>query len=373
MNILILSKEYPPDIGGAGVMASHYFEELTKAGYQVHVKSQTNYDIPNFDYSILKFIIEVLIRFINSKLWFISLGSNLNLKFYNNIILNDTGSLIAAGLLFKKKTLKKCICVFHGETPETLFYSNKTPKSFKKKLINFCSLRAIKNSNKIITVSHSMKLRLIEKAWYKNDFPKIVVVKNKVSTEKFFCQKVDGFYNKFAIPNKSQVILSVSRIVREKGFFKMLDIFEKVFAKNKNVFWVIIGEGRDEPEFRQCIYRRVLVRDNIRLIGKIPRDELRYYYSNANLFWLHSECNEAFGLVYLEAQQCGCPILAKDDGGVSEAINLNLAQNFLAKDDRESFKYLYEFLSRNEIPYSKPFPEACASSNKTIQDVVSQV
>ena len=36
-------------------------------------------------------------------------------------------------------------------------------------------------------------------------------------------------------------------------------------------------------------------------------------------------------------------------------------------------KYLYEFLSRSEIPYSKPFPEACASSNKTIQDVVSQV
>ena len=55
--------------------------------------------------------------------------------------------------------------------------------------------------------------------------------------------------------------------------------------------------------------------------GAKNREELRYYYSNVDIFWLLSNFDESFGLVYLEAQACGCPAIGRNSAGVKEAIN----------------------------------------------------
>lgn len=50
-------------------------------------------------------------------------------------------------------------------------------------------------------------------------------------------------------------------------------------------------------------------------LGRRNRDELSYYYSAADCFWLLSNYDECLPLVYLEAQACGIPAIGRKKGG----------------------------------------------------------
>ena len=54
-------------------------------------------------------------------------------------------------------------------------------------------------------------------------------------------------------------------------------------------------------------------------MGKIPRNEMYRYYSACDLF-VFPGIRESLGLVFLEAQACGLPVVAFDNAGVPEAV-----------------------------------------------------
>jgi glycosyltransferase involved in cell wall biosynthesis len=54
-------------------------------------------------------------------------------------------------------------------------------------------------------------------------------------------------------------------------------------------------------------------------VGKIPRHEMHRYYSACDLF-VFPGIRESLGLVFLEAQACGLPVVAFDTAGVPEAV-----------------------------------------------------
>ena len=61
------------------------------------------------------------------------------------------------------------------------------------------------------------------------------------------------------------------------------------------------------------------MRDGCIFTGQVPRQQLYRYYSAADLF-VFPGIQEALGMVYLEAQSCGLPVVAFDNAGVPEAV-----------------------------------------------------
>ncbi len=59
-----------------------------------------------------------------------------------------------------------------------------------------------------------------------------------------------------------------------------------------------------------------------RFLGLIPRQDLRFYYSAADVFAFPG-INESLGMVYLEAQAAGLPVVAFDNDGVPEVVRNN--------------------------------------------------
>lgn len=59
--------------------------------------------------------------------------------------------------------------------------------------------------------------------------------------------------------------------------------------------------------------------DKVRFLGQLTREELAAAYAKASLF-LWPGVNEAFGMVYLEAQAHGLPIAAQDRPGVRDVL-----------------------------------------------------
>jgi len=64
--------------------------------------------------------------------------------------------------------------------------------------------------------------------------------------------------------------------------------------------------------------------DVVRFVGFVPDDDLPSYYNLADLYVMpNSEENgdiEGFGMVFLEANACGIPVIGGRSGGAAEAV-----------------------------------------------------
>ncbi|KIC16534.1 glycosyltransferase family 4 protein [Leisingera sp. ANG-DT] len=76
------------------------------------------------------------------------------------------------------------------------------------------------------------------------------------------------------------------------------------------------GDGPARPEIEALMSP---FSDRVRFLGQLSRAELAKAYENASLF-LWPGVNEAFGMVFLEAQAHGLPIVAQDRPGVRDVL-----------------------------------------------------
>jgi len=80
---------------------------------------------------------------------------------------------------------------------------------------------------------------------------------------------------------------------------------------------VIAGDGKKRKTLQKLAAEQIPGR--VRFVGKISRPELYRYYSAADLF-VFPGIGESLGMVFLEAQACGLPVVAFDNAGIPEAV-----------------------------------------------------
>lgn len=107
---------------------------------------------------------------------------------------------------------------------------------------------------------------------------------------------------------KEDYYVTVSRLVP----YKRVDLIVRAFARMPRRKLVVIGDG---PEFDR-ISR--LATPNVELLGYQPFEVVRSYLQHARAFVFAAE--EDFGIVPVEAQACGTPVIAYGRGGVRESV-----------------------------------------------------
>ena len=80
------------------------------------------------------------------------------------------------------------------------------------------------------------------------------------------------------------------------------------------------GSGLDRPTALADLAAELGIADLVRFEAPGPRDRLAHWYRAADVLAVPSH-NESFGLVALEAQACGTPVLAADVGGLRTAVS----------------------------------------------------
>lgn len=175
-----------------------------------------------------------------------------------------------------------------------------TPSKF---LIN----KVFNNVNKIITFS--------------NFTGGIVAEKYKVEKDKF---KTIYPGNNEVNPNKKSrptefTILFVGRLVKRKGIDDLIRAIKDLDAK-----LFVVGDGPEKNQLLSIV-KENRVEQKISFEGKVPLSEVQNYYRTADLFCMPSKFLggtdvEGLGLVFLEAQAHGLPVIGTDCGGIPEAI-----------------------------------------------------
>jgi D-inositol-3-phosphate glycosyltransferase len=79
------------------------------------------------------------------------------------------------------------------------------------------------------------------------------------------------------------------------------------------------GHGTVDPPALHRLARRLGVADRVALLAPRPHDELAALYRAADVLLMPSR-SESFGLVALEAQACGTPVVAPNVGGLRDIL-----------------------------------------------------
>ena len=114
------------------------------------------------------------------------------------------------------------------------------------------------------------------------------------------------------------VLLSVGNLLPVKRHQWVIEAFAQLRQRHPDAQLAIVGGGPLQGELRDCA-ARLGVATAVVFAGAVPQDELRQWYSAADLLVLASS-REGWPNVLLEAMSCGTPVLASRVGGVPEII-----------------------------------------------------
>ncbi len=104
----------------------------------------------------------------------------------------------------------------------------------------------------------------------------------------------------------SKIVLAVGRLTKQKGFDLLLESWKIVSSKHNDWNLVIVGEGEEYESLNNKI-KNIGIEESVS-IKPFTRD-IQQYYKNSSIFVLSSRY-EGFGLVVLEAQAFGIPVVA---------------------------------------------------------------
>jgi len=111
-----------------------------------------------------------------------------------------------------------------------------------------------------------------------------------------FCEEKEDYY------------LTASRLVP----YKNVPMVVEAFGRTPERRLVVIGDGPDMQKIRAFNF------PNVTIMGYQPFETLRKYMQHARAFVFAAE--EDFGIVPVEAQSCGTPVIAYGKGGALETI-----------------------------------------------------
>ncbi|HEJ7991925.1 TPA: glycosyltransferase family 4 protein [Serratia liquefaciens] len=183
------------------------------------------------------------------------------------------------------------------------------PKSFSRKfryVYNSIIPIMLRNSKHVITVSEFSKKEIVKE--FNIDKDKISVVYNATG---------DGFKpgNSY---EKGEYLLAVSSPNYHKNFHGMLNAFS-LLDESGNIKLKVIGRAADN--FNKQTYSKADdINSRVEFLGRVDDQELVKLYQNAVAFVFPS-FYEGFGIPPLEAQSCGCPVIASSYASIPEVLN----------------------------------------------------
>lgn len=143
--------------------------------------------------------------------------------------------------------------------------------------------------------------------------------------------------------DKQEYYLASSRLVA----YKKIDTIIEAFNQMPDKKLVVIGGGPNLDAYRK------LAKDNVTVMGYQPFDVLKDKMQHAKAFVFAAD--EDFGMIPIEAQSCGTPVIAYGHGGSLETVNGGKTGLFFNEQTSEA---IVEAVNKFESMGSQPFAPA---------------
>lgn len=219
---------------------------------------------------------------------------------------------------FIKKGKAKIVITVHS----TFAFLPILVSGFRRKFAEQVALSYYKKIDSIISVSKytedHLKKHMTAISGWKHLEGKMSIVSGGVASESIDSVPRD------VLSNSPKEILFVGALKPRKGVIEALEVLARV---KSNFIYRIVGVHDPKNSYIALINEKVKslgLEGKVILTGSVSDVELKSLYEKADLFLMLSMNNgadfEGFGLVYIEANGRGVPVIGSSDSGVADAI-----------------------------------------------------
>lgn len=318
---LLISEIFPPVHGGSGRWFWELYSRLPREDYFIaagHSNEAEKFD-KSHDLNVQRLELSSTswgIRSIKGlKYYWNGFTALKKLRETNHIGVIHCGRCLPEGVfgyLFLKLYSIPYLCYIHGEDIETASSSRE---------LSFIVNKVLKNARILICNSNNTRQILLNN--WNTDPDKTLVLNPGVDSNKFVPAKYDeSFRNKLKWANRP-VILTVGRLQQRKGqdmLIKALPALKEVFP---NILYAVIGGGDEKQALEESV-KRLDLQQQVMFMSEIDDHEMIQCYQQCTIFALPNRTIdrdiEGFGMVLVEAQSCGKPVIAGDSGGTAETM-----------------------------------------------------
>jgi phosphatidylinositol alpha-1,6-mannosyltransferase len=130
---------------------------------------------------------------------------------------------------------------------------------------------------------------------------------------------------RYGIADDAPVVLCAARLVARKGQDTLVRALPAVLRDVPDARLLVVGDGPDADRLRALVAEHG-VTDQVVLAGGHPHTAMPAFYAAADVFAMPSRSRrgglevEGLGIVYLEAQAAGLPVLVGDSGGAPDSV-----------------------------------------------------
>lgn len=292
MKILISSRSFFPDIGGAENSAEILATEFVNLGNEVKLITQSTYskdlknDDKNFDFKIIR------------KPNFLS---KLRLAYWCDVFMHNGISIRDAWpLLF----IKRLWVIRHNGWIRQISSDNDSEikeiggssKGFKVFMKHYLTKYAVS-----ISISHAISNHL--------KFP------SKVIPNPYR----ESVFRIMPEIRKTKDLVFLGRLVSEKGLQTLLESLIELRIQKLFPNLTIIGKGPEEERLKKYINKYGLVKQ-VNFVGTKRGKELSRLLNQHLIMIVPSLYDEPFGVVALEGIACGCVVIGSEGGGLKDSI-----------------------------------------------------
>lgn len=354
MRVGIFTESYPPLVNGVSTSILMLEHALTKLGHEVFIitvsDNKKDYVLENNGH-ILRLPSVNLANCYDYKMTSVYPIKAVNMIKKMNLDVIHSNVEFTVGIFARVVSEQLSIPLVHTYHTNWEDYTHYITKNKKilddicKKLLKYL---VVFFEDKTVTelIVPSNKIYNLFKDKYK--FTKnIHIIQTGIETSKFYKENfnlkdINSLKKKLGIKKKDFVVMTVSRLAKEKSVDRIINNHKELVKKYSNMKLLIVGDGPDIDKLKDEA-KSLGVSDSVIFTGKVPLSDIPIYYQLGNVFVTASK-SETQGLTVVEAISSSLPVVAvKDDSFVNSVIeDFN---GFVFTDDEKyinSISKLYE-------------------------------
>jgi phosphatidylinositol alpha-1,6-mannosyltransferase len=149
------------------------------------------------------------------------------------------------------------------------------------------------------------------------------------------------------------VVLTVGRLQKRKGHDQLIRAIGQIRRFIPEVLYSIVGAGEERQTLEKIVGAGGLA-NHVQFLGEPSDDVLLTCYRQCDVFALpNRQCGrdiEGFGMVLVEAQACGKPVIAGASGGTAETMHIPETGRVVNCDGADDLaKLLIEWLANRSL------------------------
>ncbi len=321
MKTLLITDNFPPRTGGSGRWFWEMYSRLPRASYAIAAGEHPRQHDFDEGHDLRVFRLPLTLRN-----WGVLSRDGLQgylraIRELRRVIASERISMVHCGRCLPEGVMALAVRMMSGIPYSCYVHGEDVTTAADSREYSWMVRRVLCQARYIIANSHNTA-RILRQDW-RGSPGRIVVLHPGVDTQRFIPSERDSRVRNALGWDDRRVVLTVGRLQLRKGHDRMIMALRTIRETVPDVLYAIAGDGEERPGLEELVTRQGLG-DHVQFLGEVGDDRLVQCYQQCDLFVLPNRQVgrdiEGFGMVLLEAQACGKPVIAGASGGTAETM-----------------------------------------------------